>query len=255
MIAIAQQPGACCSRALASSRPTPALKKKKQARRAQGAHARSRNGNVSFALRRAEKHVGGLGARERRRRENLTGEGTGTCKRQVMGGWMGVGRASEQNTTYLTTFGSMLSVDVDRAPPTRRRPVRVRRRRSQRRAERGERSEGCKCDGSIGSAVRMAPLSQVGSGRERPQTSAPIDRFSLRPSLATQRETSPPAREGAMVGVLFSRWGEGWLWVSQESSRFRGDPPGMAPTHRQRDGAPQKPLGPKIFYVTLTRFR
>ena len=153
---------------------------------------------------------------------------------------MGVGRAEESERTCSPSCGSSSSVDIERASPTRRRPVRVRRRRSQRRAERGEKSEGGKCDGSIGSAVRMAPLSQVGSGREGPQTSEPIDLFSLRPSHRTQHETSPPVREGAMVGVLFSRWGEGWLWVSQESSRFRGDPPGMALTHRQRDGAPQK---------------
>ena len=153
---------------------------------------------------------------------------------------MGVGRASEQNTTYLTTFGSMLSVDVDRAPPTRRRPVRVRRRRSQRRTERGDRSEGGKCHGSIGTKVRIAPLSQVGSRREGPRTLVPIDRFSLCPSHRTQHETSPPRRTLPMVGVLFSRCGEGWLWVSQGSSELRGDPPSMAPTHRQRDGAPQK---------------
>ena len=153
---------------------------------------------------------------------------------------MGVGRAEESERTCSPSCGSSSSVDIERASPTRRRPVRVRRRRSQRRAERGEKSEGGKCDGSIGSAVRGQPLSQVGSGREGPQTAEPIDLFSLRPSHRTQHETSPPVREGAMVGVLFSRWGEGWLWVSQESSRFRGDPPGMAPTHRQRDGAPQK---------------
>ena len=58
---------------------------------------------------------------------------------------MGVGRAHEQNTTYLTSRPKVRPVDPDRAPPTRRRPVRVRRRRSQRRAERGDRSEGGKC--------------------------------------------------------------------------------------------------------------
>ena len=97
---------------------------------------------------------------------------------------MGVGRASEHETFWRATYLRRRSIDADRAPPTRRRPVRVRRRRSQRRAERGERSEGGKCHRSIGSTVRMAPLSQVGSGRERPQTVEPIDRFSLRPSHA-----------------------------------------------------------------------
>ena len=58
---------------------------------------------------------------------------------------MGVGRASEQNLTYLMSRPKVRPVDADRAPPSRRRPVRVRRRRSQRRAERGERSEGGKC--------------------------------------------------------------------------------------------------------------
>ena len=68
---------------------------------------------------------------------------------------MGVGRASEQNLTYLISRPKVRPVDADRAPPSRRRPVRVRRRRSQRRAERGERSEGGKCHGSIGIESRV----------------------------------------------------------------------------------------------------
>ena len=142
---------------------------------------------------------------------------------------MGVGRARDSERTCSPSCPRPRLVDLERESSPRRRPVRVRRRRSQRRAERGERSEGGKCHGSIGTKVRIAPLSQVGSRREGPQTLVPIDRFSLRPSLATQRETSPPAREGAMVGVLFSRCGEGWLWVSRGSSGLRGDPPVWRP--------------------------
>ena len=179
-------------------------------------------------------------ARERRRRENLTGEGTGTCKRQVMGGWMGVGRAGESERTCSPSCGSMSSVDLDHESPTRRRPVRVRRRRSQRCAERGERSEGGKCQRTIGSIVRGAPPREPIKRAPGPQTIEPISPQCLCPSHRTQRETSPPRRTLPMVGVLFSRCGEGWLWVSQGSSELRGDPPSMAPTHRQRDGAPQK---------------
>ena len=58
---------------------------------------------------------------------------------------MGVGRASEHGFFWRATYLRRRSIDADRAPPTRRRPVRVRRRRSQRRAERGDRSEGGKC--------------------------------------------------------------------------------------------------------------
>ena len=97
---------------------------------------------------------------------------------------MGVGRARESERTCSPSCPRPRLVDLERESSPRRRPVRVRRRRSQRRVERGERSEGGKCHGSIGSEVRIAPLSQVGSGCERPQTSEPIDRFSLRPSHA-----------------------------------------------------------------------
>ena len=153
---------------------------------------------------------------------------------------MGVGRASEHNHLLVATYLSMLRIDADRAPPTRRRPVRVRRRRSQRRAERGERSEGGKCQRTIGSIVRGAPPREPIKRAPGPQTIEPISPQCLCPSHRTQRETSPPRRTLPMVGVLFSRCGEGWLWVSQGSSELRGDPPSMAPTHRQRDGAPQK---------------
>ena len=44
-----------------------------------------------------------------------------------------------------------------------------------------------------------------------------------------------------MVGVLFSRCGEGWLWVSRGSSGLRGDSPGVAPSEAQRAGHLKKP--------------
>ena len=96
------------------------------------------------------------------------------------------------------------------------------------------------CQREIGSIVRGAPPREPIKRAPRPQTIEPISPQCLRPSHRTQRETSPPRRTLPMVGVLFSRCGEGWLWVSQGSSELRGDPPSMAPTHRQRDGAPQK---------------
>ena len=153
---------------------------------------------------------------------------------------MGVGRAEESERTCSPSCGSSSSVDIERASPTRRRPVRVRRRRSQRRAERGEKSEGGKCQRTIGSLVRGAPPREPIKRAPGPQTIEPISPQCLCPSHRTQHETSPPRRTLPMVGVLFSRCGEGWLWVSQGSSELRGDPPSMAPTHRQRDGAPQK---------------
>ena len=75
---------------------------------------------------------------------------------------MGVGRAHEQNTTYLTSRPKVRPVDPDRAPPTRRRPVRVRRRRSQRRAERGETSEGGECHGLLSCESRVQRAWRVG---------------------------------------------------------------------------------------------
>ena len=45
-----------------------------------------------------------------------------------------------------------------------------------------------------------------------------------------------------MVGVLFSRCGEGWLWVSRGSSGLRGDPPSVAPSEAQRAGHLKMPL-------------
>ena len=53
-----------------------------------------------------------------------------------------------------------------------------------------------------------------------------------------------PKRDERVVGALLSRCGEGRLGVSQGSSELGGDPPDMAPTHRQRAGAPQS--GPKL---------
>ena len=55
---------------------------------------------------------------------------------------MGIGRAGEHKIFWRATDLSMMGIDYPRAHPTRRRPVRVRRRRVQRRAERGERTEG-----------------------------------------------------------------------------------------------------------------
>ena len=72
---------------------------------------------------------------------------------------MGVGRASEHETFWRATYLRRRSIDADRAPPTRRRPVRVRRRRSQRRAERGDRSEGGKCPRRF-QAVLLVPSSR-----------------------------------------------------------------------------------------------
>ena len=155
---------------------------------------------------------------------------------------MGVGRARESERTCSPSCPRPRLVDLERESSPRRRPVRVRRRRSQRRAERGERSEGGKCDGLIGVEVRITPLSQAGSGRERPQTSTPIDRFSLRPSLATQRETSPPDKRQACVGALLSRCGEGWLGVSGGCSELGRRHPDMAPSEAQRAGHLKKPL-------------
>ena len=45
-----------------------------------------------------------------------------------------------------------------------------------------------------------------------------------------------------MVGALFSRCGEGWLWVSRGSSGLRGDPPSVAPSEAQRAGHLKMPL-------------
>ena len=75
---------------------------------------------------------------------------------------MGVGRASEHETFWRTTYLRRRSIDADRAPPTRRRPVRVRRRRSQRRTKRGERSEG----GGMGRRVLRSPRRRM--AREPP---------------------------------------------------------------------------------------
>ena len=57
------QPEACPC-ALALSSPTPALKKKMNPVERTARTQRSRTRSVSFALRRAQKHVGGVGARE-----------------------------------------------------------------------------------------------------------------------------------------------------------------------------------------------
>ena len=75
---------------------------------------------------------------------------------------MGVGRASEHETFWRATYLRRRSIDADRAPPTRRRPVRVRWRRSQRRAERGEKSEGGKCHGLFGIESRVQRAWRVG---------------------------------------------------------------------------------------------
>ena len=57
-----------------------------------------------------------------------------------------------------------------------------------------------------------------------------------------QRETSPPDKRQACVGALLSRCGEGWLGVSGGCSELGRRHPDMAPTHRQRGGAPPNPL-------------
>ena len=155
---------------------------------------------------------------------------------------MGVGRARESERTCSPSCPRPRLVDLERESSPRRRPVRVRRRRSQRRAERGERSEGGKCHGSLHTLVRIAPLSQVGSGHEGPRTKVCKSLQCLRPSLATQRETSPPDKRQACVGALLSRCGEGWLGVSGGCSELGRRHPDMAPTHRQRGGAPPNPL-------------
>ena len=113
-------------------------------------------------------------------------KGDGHLQRQVMGGWMGVGRAGESERTCSPSCGSMSSVDLDHESPTRRRPVRVRRRRSQRRAERGERSEGGKCQRTIGSIVRGAPPREPIKRAPGPQTIEPISPQCLCPSPRTQ---------------------------------------------------------------------
>ena len=75
---------------------------------------------------------------------------------------LGIGRAGEHKTFWRATYLGMVRIDADRAPPSRRRPVHVRRRRSQRRAERGERSEGGKCHGLFGIESRVQRAWRVG---------------------------------------------------------------------------------------------
>ena len=75
---------------------------------------------------------------------------------------MGVGRASERKTFWRATYLRMRKVDLERKSASRRRPVRVRWRRSQRRAERGEKSEGGKCHGLLGIESRVQRAWRVG---------------------------------------------------------------------------------------------
>ena len=94
MMAIAQQPGALCS----CSRELEAdagAQKKMQARRAQCAHARAAAiATFPFRLRRAEKHVGGVGAREAASRKP---DGRGDGHMQTSSdGWVDGGWASER---------------------------------------------------------------------------------------------------------------------------------------------------------------
>ena len=75
---------------------------------------------------------------------------------------MGVGRARESERTCSPRCPRPRLVDLERKSASRRRPVRVRWRRSQRRAERGERSEGGKCHGLFGIESRVQRAWRVG---------------------------------------------------------------------------------------------
>ena len=72
---------------------------------------------------------------------------------------MGVGRARDSERTCSPSCPRPRLVDLERESSPRRRPVRVRRRRSQRRAERGDRSEGGKCPRRF-HAVLLVPSSR-----------------------------------------------------------------------------------------------
>ena len=62
-----------------------------------------------------------------------------------------------------------------------------------------------------------------------------------------------PKRDERVVGALLSRCGEGRLGVSQGSSELGGDPPDMAPTHRQRAAHLEMPLRDPILRAPKTQ--
>ena len=134
---------------------------------------------------------------------------------------MGVGRASEHETFWRATYLRRRSIDADRAPPTRRRPVRVRRRRSQRRTKRGERSEG----GGMGRRVNESPRRRM--AREPPNAHREPRGDSLTLVLTSASSTSAEKQPSGLVLDIF-QVPRGTVWRSRSAREAARATPQLA---------------------------
>ena len=146
---------------------------------------------------------------------------------------MGVGRAKDSERTCSPSCPRPRLVDLERKSASRRRPVRVRWRRSQRRAERGDRSEGGKCPRRF-QAVLLIPSSRHthSTPRETKRTAWKSPALNPHHPVRNVRRHHPTrdGRASARCSLGVKRGG----WGSRVDVRNWG---GVTPTWRPHTGS------------------
>ena len=146
---------------------------------------------------------------------------------------MGVGRARDSERTCSPSCPRPRLVDLERESSPRRRPVRVRRRRSQRRAERGERTEGGELGWSSRAQISGRTRSLGGLWGESPEICSQ-DRPTLNPRHPVHNVRRHHPTRDRRASARCSLGAERGGWGCRVDVRNWG---GVTPTWRAHTGS------------------